>query len=89
MDVVPKLLKIQRLGRGRKQTFCMSMYYYIIIYNSGYYIMVITNTSLAAPVALAHRIQHFTACKIQNGREGAIKWQMGSGKESLSASITS
>ena len=27
-----------------------------------------TNTSLAAPGALAHRLQRRTACKIQNGR---------------------
>ena len=26
------------------------------------------NTSLAAPVALAHRLQRCTACKIKNGR---------------------
>ena len=29
------------------------------------------NTSLAAPGALAHRLQRRTACKIQNGRQGA------------------
>ena len=28
------------------------------------------NTSLAAPGALAHRLQHLTACFIQNGRRG-------------------
>ena len=32
------------------------------------------NTSLAAPGALAHRLQRHTACKIQNGRQGARKW---------------
>ena len=33
----------------------------------------VTNTSLAAPGALAHRLQrlqHLTACFIQNGRRG-------------------
>ena len=40
------------------------------------------NTSLAAPGALAHRLQRRTACKIQNGRQGAPKWQRGSGKVS-------
>ena len=32
------------------------------------------NTSLAAKGALAHRLQRGTACKIQNGRQGASKW---------------
>ena len=31
------------------------------------------NTSLAAKGALAHRLQRRTACKIQNGRQGAPK----------------
>ena len=38
------------------------------------------NTSLAAPGALAHRLQCHTACKFQIGRQGAPKWQTGSGK---------
>ena len=29
------------------------------------------NTSLAAPGALAHRLQRRTACNIQNGHQGA------------------
>ena len=37
------------------------------------------NTSLAKG-ALALRLQCCTACKIQNGRHGAPKWPMGSGK---------
>ena len=32
------------------------------------------NTSLAAKGAIAHRLQCRTACKIQNGRQGAPKW---------------
>ena len=40
------------------------------------------NTSLAAKGPLAHRLQHCTACKIQNGQYGAPKWQTGSGKVS-------
>ena len=32
------------------------------------------NTSLAAPGALAHRLQRRTACKIQHGRQEAPKW---------------
>ena len=40
------------------------------------------NTSLAAKGALAHRLQRRTACKIQNGRQGAPKWTTGSGKVS-------
>ena len=32
--------------------------------------------------ALAHRLQRRTACKIQYGRQGAPKWQTGSGKVS-------
>ena len=40
------------------------------------------NTSLAAPGALAHRLQRCTACKIQNGRQGAHKWPPGSGRGS-------
>ena len=40
------------------------------------------NTSLAAKGALAHRLQRRTACKTQNGRQGAPKWQRGSGKVS-------
>ena len=38
------------------------------------------NTSLAAPGALAHRLQRRTAFKIPNGRQGAPKWPTGSGK---------
>ena len=40
------------------------------------------NTSLAAKGALANCLQRRTACKIQNGRQGAPKWQRGSGKVS-------
>ena len=40
------------------------------------------NTSLAAKGALANRLQRRTACKTQNGRQGAPKWQRGSGKVS-------
>ena len=40
------------------------------------------NTSLAAKGALANRLQRRTAFKIQNGRQGAPKWQRGSGKVS-------
>ena len=42
------------------------------------------NTSLAAKGALAHRLQRRTACKIQNGCQGAPKWRTGSGKVSTS-----
>ena len=42
------------------------------------------NTSLAAPGALAHRLQRRNACKIQYGRQGAHKWPTGSGKMSTS-----
>ena len=38
------------------------------------------NTILAAKGALANRLQRRTACKIQNGRQGAPKWWTGSGK---------
>ena len=38
------------------------------------------NTSLAAKGALANRLQRRTACKIQNGRQGAPKWPTGFGK---------
>ena len=38
------------------------------------------NTSLAAMGVLAHRLQRRTACKIRNGRQGAPKWLIGSGK---------
>ena len=40
------------------------------------------NTSLAAKGALAYRLQHRTACKIKNGRQGTTKWPTGSGKVS-------
>ena len=43
----------------------------------------ILNTSLAAKGALGHRLQHRTAYKIQNGRQGAPKWPTGSGKVSI------
>ena len=43
---------------------------------------ILVNTSLAAKGALAHRLQRRTACKIQNGRQWALKWQMRSGKVS-------
>ena len=39
----------------------------------------IANTSLAAKGALTYRLQRRTACKIQNARQGAPKWRMGSG----------
>ena len=42
----------------------------------------VQNTSLAAKGALANRLQRRTDCKIQNGRQGALKWQRGSGKVS-------
>ena len=42
----------------------------------------VANTSLAAKGALANRLQRRTACKIQNGRQGAPKWWTGSGKVS-------
>ena len=42
-----------------------------------------SNTSLAAKGALAHRLQRHTACKIQNGRQGAPKWRTGSGKVAM------
>ena len=38
------------------------------------------NTSLAAPGALAHRLQRRTICKIQNGCQWASKWPTWSGK---------
>ena len=40
----------------------------------------VTNTSVATPEELAYRLQHRTACYIQNGQQGAPKWQTGSGK---------
>ena len=40
------------------------------------------NTSLAVPGALAHRLQRRTACKTQNGHQGAPKWPTGSEKGS-------
>ena len=40
------------------------------------------NTRLVAKGALAHRLQRRTACKVQNGRQGAPKWLTGSGKVS-------
>ena len=43
----------------------------------------IKNTSLAVKGALAHLVQRRTACKIQNGRQGAPKWTTGSGKVSI------
>ena len=44
------------------------------------YVTLKYNTSLAALGALAHGLQRRTACKIQNGRQGAPKWRTGSGK---------
>ena len=38
------------------------------------------NTSLAAPGALVHCLQCRTACKNQNGHQGAPTWPTGSGK---------
>ena len=42
----------------------------------------VRNNRLAAKGALACRLQRRTACKIQNGRQGAPKWRTGSGKVS-------
>ena len=44
------------------------------------FFLISVNTSLAAKGALANRLQRRTACKIQKGRQGAPKWQRGSGK---------
>ena len=44
--------------------------------------IMLMNTSLATLKAIAHRLQHRNACKIQNGRQGAPKWRTGSGKMS-------
>ena len=41
------------------------------------------NRKIAAPGALAHRLQRRTACKIQNGYQWAPKWLTGSGKVSI------
>ena len=40
----------------------------------------ITNTSLAAPGALAHRLQRRTACKIKNDRQGPPNGRRGLGR---------
>ena len=39
------------------------------------------NTSLAVKGALANHLERRTACKIQNGRQGAPKWPMETGKK--------
>ena len=44
--------------------------------------IVVNNTSLAVKGALSHRLQRRTACKIQNGCQGAPKWPTGSGNVS-------
>ena len=44
--------------------------------------MIKVNTSLTAKGALAHYLQRRTACKIQNVRQGALKWPTGSEKVS-------
>ena len=44
--------------------------------------ILLSHTSLAAKGALANHLQRRTACKFQNGRQGAPKWQRGSGKVS-------
>ena len=49
----------------------------LLIDTKGHY-MKESNTSLAAKGALANRLQRRTSCKIQNGRQGAPKWQRGS-----------
>ena len=40
------------------------------------------STSLVTKGALAHQLQRRTACKIQNGRQGAPEWPTGLGKVS-------
>ena len=44
-------------------------------------VAIMKNTSLAAPGALAHRLQSRTIFQIQNGHQGAPKWQTGSGRK--------
>ena len=71
-----------------RRASCLLSKYYVINYIQSKKNMIslkqenMKNTSLAAPGALAHRLQCRTACKIQNGRQGAPKWPTGSGKGS-------
>ena len=71
-----------------RRASCLLSKYYVINYFQSKKNMIslkqenMKNTSLAAPGALAHRLQCHTACKIQNGRQGAQKWPTGSGKGS-------
>ena len=50
-----------------------NLYYMTMIWQFISYDDNMTNTSLAAKGALAHRLQRCTACKIQYGRQGAQK----------------
>ena len=71
-----------------RRASCLLSKYYVINYFQSKKNMISLkqenekNTSLAAPRSLAHRLQRRTACKIQNGRQGAPKWPTGSGKGS-------
>ena len=69
-----------------RRASCLLSKYYVINYFQSKKNMISLkqenekNTSLAAPGSLAHRLQRRTACKIQNGHQGAPKWPTGSGK---------
>ena len=71
-----------------RRASCLLSKYYVINYFQSKKNMIslkqenMKNTSLAAPGVLVHRLQCRTACKIQNGRQGAPKWPTGSGKGS-------
>ena len=56
--------------------------YYITVAFSLALVFNIRNTSLAAPGALIHQLQHRTVCTIQNGHQGAPIWPTESGKGS-------
>ena len=55
---------------------------WLYVLNFVFVVLIDENTSLEAKGALANRLQRRTAFKIQNGRQGAPKWRMGSGKVS-------
>ena len=70
---------LQNYSQGVQDFEQRAILFYAVFYS---FVKNKKNTSLAAPWALAHRLQRRTACKTQNGRQGAPKWPTGSGKGS-------
>ena len=85
---IKSMLENIKWGINVCRASCLLSKYYVINYFQSKKNMIslkqenMKNTSLAAPGALAHRLQRRSACKTQYGHQGAQKWPTRSGKGS-------